>query len=114
MARAPSACGPILHTKPWPFLDGMEDYLDYRWLPTSVQHHYPKGLIVAHFWRLGLTTSYRHETLPDDSLFKDVKRFEGAIVRMWLRHIPEEQIVFLGQDPKVDQLEWQRQCFVTQ
>ena len=55
-----------------------------------------------------MTTSYRHEILPDDSLFEDV------IVRIQLRHIPKERIVVLGQDPKVDRLDRQRQCFDTQ
>ena len=59
-------------------------------------------------------TSYRHETLPDDSLFEDIKGSEDAIVRMWLRHIPKERIAVLGQDPEIERLEWWRQCFATQ
>ena len=30
---------------------------------------------------------------------------------MRLRHIPKERIVFLGQDPDIDRLEWWKQCF---
>ena len=91
----------------------LENYLNYRWLPSTIRHHDPKGLIAVHFQRLGLTTGYRHETHLDDSLFKDIKIFEDAIVRMLLRHIPEERIVILGQDLEVDLLEWWRQCFET-
>lgn len=86
----------------------MEGYLDYRWMPATIQRHHPKGLITTHFRRLGLTITYRHETRPEDFLFEDVKGFEEAIVRMCLKHIPEERITTLGQDPEVDRLEWQR------
>ena len=91
----------------------LEYYLDYRWLPTTIRHHDPKGIIIEHFQRLGLTTVYMHETIPYYSLFEDIKVFEDAIVRMRLRHIPKERIAILGQDPEVDLLEWQRQCFNT-
>lgn len=37
--------------------------------------------------------------------------FEDAIIRMRLRHAPEERIVVLGQDPDIDRLEWKKQCF---
>lgn len=74
----------------------MEDYLDYRWLSASIQRHDPKGLIAVHFRRLGLMTSYKHETLPNDSLFEEVKGFKDAIVGMRLRHILEERIVIIG------------------
>ena len=92
----------------------MEGYLDYRWLPGTIRRQDPKGLIAAHFRRLGLTTSYRHETHPDDSLFEDVKGFEDVIIRIQLKHILEDKIATLGQDPEIDQLEWRRQCFETQ
>lgn len=58
----------------------LEGYLYYRWLPGTVRHHDPKGLIKAHFKRLGLTTPYIHETFPDDSLFEDVKSFEDTVI----------------------------------
>lgn len=34
----------------------LEDYLDYRWLPTPIHRHDPKGLIISHFQKLGLAT----------------------------------------------------------
>ena len=74
----------------------LEGYLDYRWLPSIIQHHDPKGLITTHFMRLGLTTPYKHETHPDDFLFEDVKGFEDAIVRMHLKHIPKDKITTMG------------------
>ena len=80
----------------------LEGYLDYRWLPNTIQHHDPKGLIAAYFRRLGLTTTYRHETHPEDFLFEDVKGFVDAIFRMCLKHIPEDRITTLGQDPEID------------
>ena len=86
----------------------LEDYLDYRWLPDTIRHHDPKGLIKAHFRRLGLTTMYMHEMHLDDSLFKDIKASEYTIIKMRLRHIPEERMATLGHDPEVDQLEWRR------
>ena len=89
----------------------LEDYLDYKWFPTTIRRHDPKGLIAAHFRKLGLTTTYKHETRLEDFLFEDVKGFEDAIVRIRLKHIPEDRIATLGQDPEVDQLEWRRQCF---
>lgn len=64
-----------------------------------------------HFLKLGLATSYRHEVHPDDTFFEDVKVFKDAIIKMHLRHIPEERIIVLGQDPNIDRLEWQKQCF---
>lgn len=84
----------------------LEGYLDYIWFPGTIWRHDTKGLIVAHFRRLGLTTTYRHEIRPDYFLFEDVKGFEDAIVRMRLKHIPEDKIATLGQDPKIDRLEW--------
>ena len=33
---------------------------------------------------------------------------------MCLKHIPEDKIATLGQDPDIDRLEWQRQCFEAQ
>ena len=92
----------------------LESYLDYRWLPDTIPCHDPKGLIAAHLRRLGLTAPYRHETRLDDSLFEDVKRFEDAIIRIHLKHIPEDKIATLGQDPEIDRLEWRRQCFEMQ
>lgn len=89
----------------------LEGYLDYIWLPGTICRHNPKGLIVAHLRRLGLTTSYKHETSSDDSLFEDVKIFEGVVIWMCLKRILEDQITTLDQDPEVDQLEWRRQCF---
>ena len=89
----------------------LEGYLDYRWLPDTIRHHDPKGLIATHFRRLGLTTTYRHETHPKDFLFEDVNGFEDVVVRMRLKHIPEDRIATLGQDPEIDRLEWRRQCF---
>ena len=47
----------------------LEGYLDYRWLTDTVRRHDPKGLIGAHFRRLRLTTTYKHENCPNDSLF---------------------------------------------
>lgn len=38
----------------------LEDYLDYRWLPTTIRRHDLKGLIAAHFKKLGLVMQYRH------------------------------------------------------
>ena len=84
----------------------LEGYLDYRWLTSTILRHDPKGLIATHFRRLGLTTTYRHETYPNDFLFQDVKGFEDTIIRMRLKHIPEDKIATLGQDPKIDRLEW--------
>ena len=84
----------------------LEDYLDYRWLTSIVHHHDPKGLIGEHFRRLGLTIAYRHENHLDDSLFQDVKSFGDVIFSMRLRHIPEDMVATLGQDPKIDRLEW--------
>ena len=112
--KLPVLVGPyqiLNHDHAWKEL---EDYLDYRWLPASIRHHDPKGLIVMHFWKLGLTTMYRHEVHPDDFLFEDVKMFEDAIIRMHLRHIPKERIVILGKDPKIDRLECRKQCFEMQ
>lgn len=91
----------------------LKGYLDYRWLPSTVCHHDPKGLIATHFKRLGLTTPYRHETCPDDSLFEDVKSFEDTIVQMHLKHILKDIVSTLGQEHEIDHLEWQRQCFET-
>lgn len=88
--------------------------MDYRWLPGTIRHHDPKGLIAAHFRRLGLTTPYRCETRPDDSLFEDIKGFEDVIIRMHLKHILEDKIATLGQDPEIDRLEWRRKCFKMQ
>jgi hypothetical protein len=68
-------------------------------------------LIISHFWKLGLATSYKHEVYPYDSFFEDVKVFEDAINRMRLRNIPEERIVVLGQDPDIDRMEWRKKCF---
>ena len=84
----------------------LEGYLDYRWFPSIIRHHDPKGLIAAHFRRLGLTTAYKHETHPDDFLLEDVKGFEYDIIRMCLKHIPEDKIATLGQDLKIDRFEW--------
>jgi hypothetical protein len=47
---------------------------------------------------------------PDDSFFEDTKEFEEALTFMKSR-IPEERITVLGQDPKLEMLEWQKQCF---
>lgn len=74
----------------------------------------PQGSDRDTFRRLGLITLYRHETCPDDSLFEDVKWFEYAIVRMRMKQIPEDKITTLGQDPKIDRLEWRRQWFEMQ
>lgn len=63
----------------------MEVYLDYKWLPDTIWRHDPKGLIATNFKRLGLTTTYRHETCPEYFLFEDVKGFEDVIVRMHLK-----------------------------
>ena len=41
----------------------MEGYLDYRWFPSTMWHHGPKGLIAAHFRRLCLTTTYSPNSL---------------------------------------------------
>lgn len=30
---------------------------------------------------------------------------------MQLRHIPEDRIIVLGQDPNIDHMEWQKECF---
>ena len=78
-----------------------------------VHRHDPKVLIAIHFKRLGLTTPYRHETHPDNSFFDDVKSFEDAVVRMRLKHKLEGIVATLGQDPEIDNLEWQRQCLDT-
>lgn len=91
----------------------LEGYLDYRWLTSTVRRHDPKGLIGAHFRRLGLTTAYKHENRPDDSLFEDVNNFEDVVVCMRLRRIPEDMVATMGQDTKIDRLEWRRQCFET-
>ena len=91
----------------------LEGYLDYRWLPSTIWRHGPKVLIVAHFNRLGMTTTYRHETRPNDFLFEDVKRFEDVIIKIHLKHIPKDKIATLGQDPEIDRLEWRTQCFKT-
>ena len=89
----------------------LEGYLDYRWLPGTIHRHDLKGLIAAHFRRLGLTTPYRHETRPDDSLFEDVKSLKDIIIQMSLKHIPEYIVPTLGQDPQINNLELQRKCF---
>lgn len=80
----------------------MEGYLDYRWLPSTIRHHHPKGLIAAHFKRLGLTTTYRHKTCPEGFLFEDIKGFEDVVIIMHLKHIPKDRIASLGQDPEID------------
>ena len=48
---------------------------------------------------------------PNDTFFEDTKVFEDAITRMQLRHIPEDRIIVLGQDPNIDHMEWQKECF---
>lgn len=47
----------------------IEDYLDYRWIPAPIRWHDLKGIIAAHFQKLGLVTEYRHEVYPDDFVF---------------------------------------------
>lgn len=89
----------------------LEDYLEYRWIPTPIQRHDLKGLILSHFQKLGLMMLYRHEVHPDDSFFEDTRVFEDAITRMRLRHILEERIDVLKKDPDLDKMEWRRQCF---
>ena len=84
----------------------LEGYLDYRWLTSIVHRHDPKGLLGAHFKTLGLTTAYKHENHPDDSLFEDVKSFEDVVVRMCLKQIPEDIVATLGQDLEISRLEW--------
>ena len=61
-----------------------------------------------------MTTTYKHETHPEDFIFEDVKGFEDVVIRMHLKHIPANKIATLGQDPEIDQLEWRRQCFEMQ
>ena len=61
---------------------------------------------MTHFRRLGLTTTYRHETCPEGFLFEDVKGFEDTIIRMRLKHIDEDKIATLGHDLEIDRLEW--------
>ena len=53
-----------------------------------------------HFRRLGLTTTYRHQTHPNDFLFEDIKVFKDTIIRKHLRHIPEEKNVTLAKTPR--------------
>lgn len=84
----------------------LEGYLDYTWLPGIVRRHETKGLIAAHFKRLGMTTPYKHKTRLDDSFFEDVKIFEDVVVRMRLKHIPEGIVITLGHDPEINRLEW--------
>ena len=70
-------------------------------MPATIQCDDPKGFIATHFGRLGLTITYMHETHPEDFLFKVVKGFEDVIVRMHLKHILEDKIATLGQDPEI-------------
>lgn len=60
----------------------LEGYLYFKWLTTLIRWHDPKGYIVAHFQRLGLTTSHRHELYLDDSFFEDVDSFENVLEHM--------------------------------
>lgn len=80
----------------------LEGYLDYKWLPGTIWRHDPKGLIVTHYKRVGLTTSYIHETRLDDFLFEDIKGFEDAIIKMHLKQIPKDKIATLVQDPEIN------------
>lgn len=88
-----------------------EDYLDYRWFPSPIQQHDPKVLILSHFRKLGLATLYQHQVPLNDTFFEDTKLFENAIRSMRLRHILEERIVVLSEDPDLERMEWCRQCF---
>jgi hypothetical protein len=92
-SELPVPIGPYQILKHSHVVKELEGYLDYRWLPGTIQWYDPKGLIAAHFRRLGLTTSYRHKTRPDDSPFQYVKGFEDIVIRMHLKYISEDIIV---------------------
>ena len=90
----------------------LEGYLYFKWLTTSIRWHDPKGYIATHFQRLGLTTSYRHELYPNDILFEDANTFKKFLNRMRARNLPGDMIASLGQNPELERLEWQKQCFL--
>ena len=90
----------------------LEEYLDFRWLTTPLRWHDPKGYIVAHFQKLGLTTSYRHEPYPDDSFFEDFNSFENVLECIVTRNLPAYILAILGQDLELERLEWRKQCFL--
>lgn len=87
----------------------LEGYMDFRWLTAPPRRHDPKGYIVTHFQKLGLTTSYQHELYPDDSFFKDVDSFENILENM-ITHNPPANM--LASNPDLERLEWRKHFFL--
>ena len=92
----PISIGPFQFLNHVHSLKELEDYLDYKRLPTPIRRHVPKGLIIAHFHKLGLVTQYRHEIYLDDYFFEDEETSKNVLEHMRARHLPEERITSLG------------------
>lgn len=77
-----------------------------------IKRHDLKGYIAAHFQRLELTTSYRHELYPDQYFFEGDDSFETIRERMMTHNLCTNMLASLGQDPELERLEWRKKCFL--